>query len=63
MLACLLAGLTSLDPDACTYTDMPLLPLPKKHKKTHTQFEESYLETLHRLHGTKRVRANQIYQE
>lgn len=27
------------------------------------EFEESYLEALHRLHGTKRVRANQVYQE
>lgn len=27
------------------------------------EFEESFLEALHRLHGTKRVRANQVYQE
>lgn len=27
------------------------------------QFEEAFIETLSRLHGTKRVRANQVYQE
>ena len=37
---------------------------PPTHDTTRLrQFEESYLETLHRLHGTKRVRANQVYQE
>lgn len=39
------------------------LCLHDTHTHTHPQFEESYLETLHRLHGTKRVRANQVYQE
>ncbi len=31
-------------------------------EKFSKEFEESYVETLSRLHGTKRVPANQIYQ-
>ncbi|KAM3574770.1 hypothetical protein VYU27_003299 [Nannochloropsis oceanica] len=32
-------------------------------EKFSSEFEENYLETLSRLHGTKRVPANQVYQE